>query len=212
VKAGKTKELFGQPFDQYAKFENEFRYYHKVSRKSTLAAKLFAGVGVPYGNSKVLPYSKQFFIGGSNSLRGFRARSLGPGTYNVADAYANSDFFPDESGDIKLEASLEYRPHLFSIVDGALFTDAGNIWLFHSNVGQPGGEFTGQFINQLAADVGAGLRIDATVLVLRLDLGMPIRKPWLPKGDRWVFDEIDFGSSTWRRDNLILNIAIGYPF
>lgn len=212
AKADNIKKLFGQQFDQYIKVENEFRYYHKVSRKSTVAARIFAGLGIPYGNSTILPYSKQFFIGGSNSLRGFRARSLGPGTYNVADAYANSDFFPDESGDIKLEANIEYRPHLFSIVEGALFLDAGNIWLFHGNEGQPGAVFNHQFLNQLAADVGAGLRFDLTVLVLRLDLGMPIRKPWLPKGQRWVFDEIDFGSNTWRRDNLIFNIAIGYPF
>lgn len=212
AKQGKVKELFGQAFNQYIKVENEFRYYHRVSRKSKLAARIFAGVGIPYGNSTILPYSKQFFIGGSNSLRGFRARSLGPGSYNVADAYANSEFFPDQSGDIKLEANLEYRPHLFSIVEGALFMDVGNIWLFNANEGQPGAGFNHQFINQLAADVGAGLRFDLTVLILRLDLGMPIRKPWLPKGDRWVFDQIDFGDNDWRRDNLIFNIAIGYPF
>lgn len=212
AKAGKVKELFGQQFNQYIKIENEFRYYHRVSRKSKVAARIFAGVGIPYGNSTILPYSKQFFIGGSNSLRGFRARSLGPGTYNVADAYANSEFFPDQSGDIKLEANLEFRPHLFSIVEGALFMDVGNIWLFNSNEGQPGAVFNHQFLNQLAADVGVGLRFDLTVLILRLDLGMPVRKPWLPKGDRWVFDEIDFGDSRWRRDNLIFNIAIGYPF
>ena len=209
---GHIKELFGQPFNQYVKIENEFRYFRRISRKSKLAARLMAGVGIPYGNSTILPYSKQFFIGGSNSLRGFRARSLGPGTYNVADAYAGSDFFPDQSGDIKIEGTVEYRPHIFGFMEGAVFTDFGNIWLFNANDGQPGGVFNGQFLNQMAADVGVGLRFDLTVLILRLDLGMPIRKPWLPKGDRWVFDQIDFGSNSWRKDNLIFNIAIGYPF
>lgn len=209
---GHIKELFGQPFNQYVKIENEFRYFRRISRKSKLAARLLAGVGIPYGNSTVLPYSKQFFIGGSNSLRGFRARSLGPGIYNVADAYQGSDFFPDQSGDIKIEGTIEYRPHIFGFMEGAIFADFGNIWLFNSNEGQPGGVFNGHFIEQMAADMGVGLRFDLTVLVLRLDLGMPIRKPWREKGDRWVFDEIQFGNNSWRKDNLILNIAIGYPF
>jgi len=212
AREGKIKELFGQPFNQYVKIENEFRYFRRISRKSKLAARLMAGVGIPYGNSTILPYSKQFFIGGSNSLRGFRARSLGPGTYNVADVYNGSDFFPDQSGDIKIEGTVEYRPHLFGFMEGAVFADFGNIWLFNSNAGQPGGVFNGQFINQMAADAGVGLRFDLTVLILRLDVGMPIRKPWLEKGDRWVFDQIDFGSNSWRKDNLIFNIAIGYPF
>ena len=212
ARKGQVKELFGQPFNQYIKIENEFRYYRRLSRSSKLAARLLAGVGIPYGNSTILPYSKQFFIGGSNSLRGFRARSLGPGTYNVADAYQGSSFFPDQSGDIKIEGTVEYRPHIFGFMEGALFADFGNIWLYNSSKGQPGAVFTSQFLNQMAADVGLGLRFDLMVLVLRLDLGMPIRKPWLEKGNRWVFDQIDFGSSSWRKDNLIFNIGIGYPF
>ena len=212
ARKGDVKELFGQEFNQYIKIENEFRYYRRISRKSKLAARLLAGVGIPYGNSTILPYSKQFFIGGSNSLRGFRARSLGPGTYNVADAYAGSNFFPDQSGDIKIEGTVDYIHHIFGFMEGAVFADFGNIWLFNSSEGQPGAVFTSQFLNQMAADVGVGLRFDLMVLILRLDLGMPIRKPWLEKGNRWVFDEIDFGSSSWRKDNLIFNIGIGYPF
>jgi outer membrane protein assembly factor BamA len=212
IDQGNIKKLFGQPFDQFVKLQTEYRYYHKIGPKSSLAGRVFLGVGLPYGNSTILPYSDQFFIGGSNSLRGFRARALGPGIYYAGDPNENGNFYPDESGDIKMEANLEYRPHLFSIVQGALFADAGNIWLYHSNPDQPGAQFSSHFIHQLAADMGAGLRIDATVLVLRIDLGMPIRKPWLPEGQRWVFNQIDFGSSQWRKSNLILNIAIGYPF
>lgn len=211
AKQNKPKELFGQPFDQYVKLENEFRYYHKTGRTSSIAGRLYTGIGIPYGNSSILPYTKQFFIGGSNSLRGFRARTLGPGSY-YNNNLLEKGFFPDQSGDIKLEANIEYRPHLFSIVQGALFADAGNIWLYHGNPAQPGSGFTNQFLSQLAADVGAGLRFDIKVLILRIDLGMPVRKPWLAAGQRWVFNQIDFGDPHWRRDNLVLNIAIGYPF
>ena len=205
--------IFNTPYNQYLKFENEIRYYHKLSAKSQFASRLLVGVGVPYGNSTIMPYSQQFFIGGTNSLRGFRARSIGPGTYLQPGGYINSSgFLADQSGDIKIEGNAEYRPNLFSIVRGALFVDAGNVWLLNKNGGLPGGEFTKDFINQLAADAGFGLRFDASILVLRLDLGFPIRKPWLPEGQRWVINQINFASSAWRSENLVFNVAIGYPF
>ncbi|MBK0378146.1 translocation and assembly module lipoprotein TamL [Mucilaginibacter segetis] len=210
--AGKVRRLFGTPFNQFAKLENEIRFYHKTGANSSIASRLLVGIGYPYGNSTVLPYSQQFFIGGTNSLRGFRARSIGPGTYLPEQNTGDTGFLPDESGDIKIEANLEYRPKLFSIVRGALFVDAGNIWLLNSNPSQPGGEFTKKFLGELAADAGVGLRFDLSVLVLRTDLAFPIRKPYLPEGQRWVINKIDFGSSEWRRENLVFNLAIGYPF
>ncbi|GAA4336840.1 BamA/TamA family outer membrane protein [Mucilaginibacter gynuensis] len=209
---GKVRSLFGAPFNQFVKFENELRFYHKTGSNSNIASRLILGVGLPFGNSTVMPYSQQFFIGGSNSLRGFRARSIGPGSYYAGNNGDAINFLPDQSGDIKIEANLEYRPKLFSIVRGALFLDAGNIWLMRSNGSQPGGTFTKDFLKQFAVDAGVGLRFDVTVLVLRTDLGFPIRKPWLPDGQRWVIDKIDFGNSTWRKQNLIFNLAIGYPF
>ncbi|HEY4326940.1 MAG TPA: BamA/TamA family outer membrane protein [Mucilaginibacter sp.] len=205
--------LLGTPFNQYVKVENEFRFFHKLGPKSTLAARLMVNVGLPYGNSTVLPYSQQFFIGGSYSLRGFQAHSVGPGAYNQPDSLKQgTGFLPDESGDIKIEANLEYRPKLFSIVEGALFVDAGNIWLLNSNPYLPGAAFGKNFISQMAADVGTGLRFNLTVLVLRTDLAFPIIKPNLPPGQRVVIDKIDFGSSQWRSQNLVFNLAIGYPF
>lgn len=209
VKKGDTAKIFNAAFSQYARFDADFRVYHKIGKNSIWANRLLAGVGFPYKNSSSLPYVKQFFAGGNNSLRGFRSRSVGPGSYQYIDT---TGFYPDQSGDIRLEFNTELRAKLFSIVYGALFIDAGNIWLYNDNPDQPGGKFTKDFIKDIAVNTGIGLRFDVSILVLRLDLGIPLRKPWLPDGQRWVLDQIDLGSSQWRKDNLILNIAIGYPF
>ncbi|WP_183566155.1 BamA/TamA family outer membrane protein [Mucilaginibacter sp. SP1R1] len=201
--AGKVRKLFGAVFNQYVKLENELRYFHKINTNSTFASRLIVGVGLPYGNSTQLPYSQQFFIGGPNSLRGFQARSIGPGSYNPTSKLHAGDFLPDESGDIKIEANIEYRPKLFSIVRGALFVDAGNIWLLNSNGGQPGAVFTRNFLNDIAIDAGFGLRFDLSVLVLRTDLGVPLRAPFRQAGDQeWNLN--------FRRS--VFNLAIGYPF
>lgn len=197
---GKVKTLFGTPFNQYLKLENEIRFFHKLGLGSKFAARFLVGLGLPYGNSTILPYSQQFFIGGPNSLRGFRARSIGPG--NVDATALNGGFIADQSGDIKLEANLEYRVKLFSIVYGALFTDAGNVW--NAKPHQAGGTFGPKFYQQLAADVGFGLRFDVTVLVLRTDLGFPVLVPYANNGVS--------RSMSPSFNNAILNIAIGYPF
>ena len=118
----------------------------------------------------------------------------------------------EQSGDIKLELNTELRFPLVSVVHGAVFVDAGNIWLWNEHPNKPGAKFTNQFLNQLAVDAGIGIRIDITFLVLRLDVAFPLRKSWLPKGEQWVYDQIDFGNSAWRKDNLIFNLGIGYPF
>ncbi|QEE50463.1 BamA/TamA family outer membrane protein [Flavobacterium alkalisoli] len=211
VKKGDTITFLNVPFSQYAKTEHEFRYFMRLGRDSKIATRAIVGIGVPYGNSSELPYVKQFFSGGTNSLRAFRARSVGPGSYYPEDIDPNS-FVPDESGDIKLELNAEYRAKLYSVIHGAVFVDAGNVWLWNSNEENPGGKFTSDFMSQLAVGTGLGLRLDLDFLVLRLDGAFPIRKPWLPAGNRWVIDDVDFGSKTWRKDNLVFNLAIGYPF
>jgi outer membrane protein assembly factor BamA len=101
---------------------------------------------------------------------------------------------------------------LVSIINGAAFVDAGNIWLYNKDPLKPGAAFTKYFVNQLAVGTGVGLRADVSFLVLRLDLAFPLRKPYLPAGQRWVINQIDFASGSWRSNNLVLNIAIGYPF
>ena len=212
IKNGKRVTLFGTPFSQYIKTEFDTRYYLGVGAKSQWANRIILGLGLPYGNSTILPFVKQFFAGGNNSLRGFRSRSVGPGTYYGGQVAGKSGFFPDMTGDIKLELNTEFRTNLVSILDGAAFIDAGNVWLYNKNPLQPGGEFTSKFLNQLAVDAGIGFRIDVTILLLRLDVAIPLRKPWLPDGQQNVISQINFGSSEWRTQNLIFNLAIGLPF
>jgi outer membrane protein insertion porin family len=210
---GNPKKIFNTNYNQYVKLEGELRYYHKINTNDKFAARFYMGAGLVYGNSTIMPYSQQFFIGGSNSLRGFRARSIGPGSYYPPQSITNGvGFLPDESGDIKLEANLEYRPKLFSIVYGAMFVDAGNIWDVRPHYNLPGAAFGKNFLSQIAADAGLGLRFDLTVLILRTDLGFPIRKPWLPEGQRWVIDQVNPLNGGWRSQNLVFNLAIGYPF
>lgn len=217
IKKGKESTIFGVPFSQYIKFENDFRYYLKLGENSKLANRAYAGVGYAYGNSRNLPFLKQFFIGGSNSIRAFRARSIGPGTYYAPDdPNTVSTFTADQSGDIKLELNTEYRARITGILHGALFVDAGNIWLLNEDIDpearKPGALITKNFLNELIVGTGAGLRFDFSFFILRFDLALPIRKPWLPEGQRWVFDEINFGDPSWRKENLVLHLAIGYPF
>ena len=207
------KRLFNTVTNQYLRLETDFRNYYKIkpAGKLTWASRLNIGAGFPHGNSDVLPYVRQFFAGGSNDIRAFRARSLGPGTFNV-----NKDklqLFADQGGDIKVMLNTELRARLFSIVHGAAFIDAGNIWLSKEDTARVGGKFKfGNMLSEMAVGGGVGLRIDARIFVVRFDLAMPFRKPYLPKGERWVFDQVDFGDRLWRRQNLILNIGIGYPF
>lgn len=203
------KYLFGRDYAQYLRFYADARYYNRISRKLTWANRLYWGYGYSYGNSYSLPFVKQFFIGGSNSIRAFRARTLGPGTYQSQQ----SSYTANEAGDIKLELNTELRAKLVSILQGAVFVDAGNIWLQRETEGKPGATFNwGSVLAETAVGGGLGLRADASILIVRFDLAFPFRKPWLPAGNRWVFDQIDFGDSDWRRENLILNIAIGFPF
>lgn len=209
VNKGKPKYIFNAQFSQYVRAETDIRYYVKLSGKNIWANRVIVGIGYPYGNSTALPFVKQFFSGGNNSLRAFRSRSVGPGTYKDT---INTTFLPDQSGDIKLEFNTELRAKLFSIVYGALFVDAGNIWLYNDDPNKPGAKFSGNFIKELAVGTGVGLRFDISFLVLRFDVAFPLRKPWLPEPERWVINQISFGDKTWRRDNLVFNIGIGYPF
>ncbi|HTD93328.1 MAG TPA: BamA/TamA family outer membrane protein [Chitinophagaceae bacterium] len=209
INKGKPRTLFDAQFSQYVRVEGDVRHYTGLSKNSVWANRIIVGLGYPYGNSGSLPFIKQFFVGGTNSIRAFRSRSLGPGTYKDT---AVTGFLPDESGDIKLEANTEWRMKLFSIVQGAIFIDAGNIWLYNKDSVREGVQFSKNFMKEFAVGGGVGLRFDISFLVLRLDLAIPFRKPWLPDGERWVIDKIDFRSGVWRRENLVFNLGIGYPF
>lgn len=203
------KRLFNIPLTQFVRVETDLRNYYKITPTLTWANRLNLGYGYAYGNSTSLPFVRQFFAGGTNDIRAFRARSLGPGTYQVP----TTSVFADQSGDVKMMVNSELRFKLVSILHGAAFVDAGNIWLRKEDTNRPGSAFKlKNALDEFAVGTGVGLRVDATIFVIRLDGAFPIRKPFLPKGQRWVVDEVDFSDKAWRRDNLILNIGIGYPF
>lgn len=205
--------IFGVPYSQFIRLRNEMRFFLRIGKKKKdqIGVRTIAAAAFPYGNSATIPYVKQFFVGGTNSVRAFQARTVGPGSYAPPDSISN--LYVDQSGDIKLEASLEYRFPILKYLKGAFFVDAGNIWLVNKDPQRPGGEFDSKtFYKDFAVGSGLGLRIDFTFVVIRFDMAFPLRKPSLPEGERWVLDNVQLGSSSWRKDNLIMNIAIGYPF
>lgn len=204
-------KILGLAYSQFVKLTNEGRYFYTPNKKHQLAFRLIAGVGLPYSNSSTIPYSRQYYVGGTNSIRAFVARSLGPGTYYPPDSA--SDINVDQAGDIKLESSLEYRFGIYKFFKGALFVDAGNIWLVNDDPQRPGGKFDfTTFYKEIAMGSGIGFRFDFNYILIRFDLAFPLYKPYLPEGNRWTFDKIDFGSRSWRHENIMWNIAIGYPF
>jgi len=210
--ANNTQTFLGIAYSQYGKFGVDIRNYLKLTRKTQFAAHMVVGVGIPYGNSEALPFIKSYFSGGASSIRAFPVNSLGPGTYRLPDSLQNAFFF-QQGGDIKLEWSAEYRFPIISVIKGALFADIGNTWLYPTNHTIPNAQFNlANVPKELAAGIGFGIRADLSFFIIRLDLATPVRKPWLPEGERWVLDDIYIGKKDWRRDNLMLNIAIGYPF
>jgi len=194
------KTLFNVPYSQYIRGELDFRHYLSISPNTVLASRLTGGMGYAYGNSFTMPYIKEFFAGGANDIRAFRSRTLGPGSYYAGNP--TTTFVADQPGDIKMEVNSELRFKLFSYFRWAFFVDAGNDWTLKYDSSRVGSQFTAAWPSQIAVGVGTGLRLDINILLLRLDLGIPVREPWLPPGQRWVFDS----------RNSVLNFAIGYPF
>ncbi len=210
AKSYRQKTVFNTPFAQYVKTDFDLHYTRTLPNKWDWASRLQIGIGIPYSNSALLPFAKQYIIGGASSIRGFRVRNLGPGTYKpTAD---DQRFFQIIGGDYKLLVNSEIRIPVTSSLSTAVFLDAGNIWTKDTLLFGPAGKLSKTWFKELAVATGIGLRFDAKVLVIRADLGIPLRKPYLPDGQRWVLNQIDFGNASWRRENLILNIALGLPF
>lgn len=213
-------------YSQYVRLDYDLRHYIK-QRHATTALRMYGGVGVPYGQSQTLPYLKQYFVGGPFSMRAWKIRTLGPGTYTNPDQNPNDRSLAliDRTGDIKIEMNAEYRFDIFRMFgsilqfNGALFADAGNIWLSKKSESYPGGEFAlNKLYDGFAVDGGAGLRVDiASLFVLRLDWAVPFKVPGtLVIPDKnikqgWVLEDVDPFSEKWRR-TIVWNVAIGYPF
>tara|TARA_R110000765_G_scaffold120986_1_gene216983 strand:+ start:7188 stop:9512 length:2325 start_codon:yes stop_codon:yes gene_type:complete len=218
--SGGSGTIFGSEYAQYAKVDADVRLYLRWKKEQTLVSRVYAGWGVPYGNSTTLPFVKQFYSGGPYSVRAFNIRSLGPGNFNAETENSTTDYF-DQSGNLKLEANVEYRFPLFSYLKGAFFIDAGNVWLtgdyseieddqLTSSFSQTlftDGKFEKDWLTEVAAGVGFGLRLDIQSFVIRLDLASPLRIPYLPENERW--NTPFFGNAD---NNMTLNFAIGYPF
>ncbi len=217
---GGSGTIIGSEYAQYAKVDADFRFYLRWGKEQTLVSRVYAGWGVPYGNSETLPFVKQFFSGGPYSVRAFDIRSLGPGNFNAELEDSTTDYF-DRSGNLKLEANLEYRFPIYSYLKGAFFIDAGNVWLtgnyddletdqqdsnFSNNLFTDG-KFESDWLKEVAAGFGFGARVDIQNFVIRLDLASPFRVPYQPENDRW---NIPFFGNNGNK--MTLNFAIGYPF
>ena len=200
-----SRSLFGIPFSQYAKFDFDFSKSLLLNANQSVAFHAAFGICYPYGNSNIVPYEKRYFAGGANSVRGWSVRQLGPGSYRGHDG--NIDFI-NQTGNIKLDLSVEFRSPIFWKLEGAAFIDAGNIWNIKDYADQPGGMFRwNEFYRQIAVSYGLGLRLNFNYFILRLDGGMKAIDPTTPSGpDHYVIIHPDF-----KRD-FALHFAVGLPF
>ena len=193
-------EIFGIRYAQYVRTSIDFRQHIDCGNASWLVFRQFVGIGVPYGNSKDLPFERSFYGGGANGLRGWLYRTVGPG------GYVPTDEVMEKTGDIQLELNGEYRFPIYDIFNGAVFFDAGNVWAFYPNESMPDAEFKfNKFYKQIALDAGLGLRMDLSFLLIRVDFAYAMRNPFPnEEGDYWRFDD--------PLKNVRMQIGIGYPF
>lgn len=196
-------ELLGIRYAQYVRADLDFRQFLHLDEENWFAFRQYIGLGLPYGNSYDMPFERSFYAGGGNGMRGWRYRQLGPGGY-VADENHSTI---ERIGDIQLEVNAEYRFPIYSILEGAIFVDAGNVWNYHANEQLPNGEFRwGTFYKQVAMDGGFGIRADVKFVVLRIDLAFPIRNPYPDiYGSNWKIGDLNF-------EDLHCVFCIGYPF
>ena len=200
----KDKKLFGVPFAQFLKFNTDFRYLWNIDKNQAIASRVAGGIIWAYGNTDVAPYSEQFYVGGANSIRAFTARSIGPGGYRPKN---ESHSFLDQTGDIRLEANVEYRFRIYGDLFGATFLDAGNVWMLRKQDGREDTQLRWKtFGKQIALGTGVGLRYDLDFLILRIDCGVPLHDPY-DTGKKGYYN---ITGSFWK--GLGLHFAIGYPF
>jgi outer membrane protein assembly factor BamA len=192
-----NKKAFGVEFSQYIKTEFEYIKHWDLTRKKVLAAKAFAGVAIPYGNSNSVPFSRSYFAGGTNDIRAWQSYNLGPGKTGSVNDFNEAN--------MKLLFSTEFRFNIFQQLNGAFFVDAGNIWNVSDIVTNPDAKFTGlESLRNIAVGSGFGFRYDFNFFVIRLDLGFKTYNPANPENEKW-FKEMRF-------DKSVINIGINYPF
>ncbi|MDR0796119.1 MAG: BamA/TamA family outer membrane protein [Tannerella sp.] len=193
------KKILGIPFSQFLKITTELRYNRVLNRNHRLVSRIGGGVIFSYGNSTIAPYSEQFYAGGANSIRAFSIRTLGPGRFHPN---ADNTLYFDHTGDLKFEANLEYRFSLIGDLEGALFIDAGNVWLLREDKSRPGGTIKlKHLLNDIVTGTGGGIRYNLDVLILRLDVGVGLHLPY-DTGRNGYFNTSRVG----------FHLAVGYPF
>ncbi len=197
-------QLLGVPFSQFLRAEIDFRYYKYFTKSTKLVYRTYGGIGVPYGNTDVLPFNKRYFEGGASGIRAWSVRSLGPGSYRET---SDNHIF-NQTADIKLEGNLEYRFKLFWVIEPALFIDAGNIWDIYQRASQQQGVFkVNKFYKDIAIGYGLGLRLNFDFFVVRADFAVKGRDPSENNNNQWLFVQRKF-----QRDDYTISIGIGYPF
>jgi len=202
IDATGSKMIWNTPYAQYIRSDLYLVRTWRLNRGSSLATRLNIGIGYAYGNSSAMPFEKLFYAGGSNSMRGWTARTLGPGSMPINTTFS----IPNQTGDLKLELNAEYRFRMFWKFEGALFGDVGNVWTLKSEtITDRAGQFRlDDFYKSIAANWGVGLRLDMSFVIFRLDMGMIVRDPYRMQ---WL------GPSKWlRRDNFAIQFGINYPF
>jgi len=212
----KPYQILGIDYSQLLRVEAELRHYFNFKNDNALVTRFFTGVGVPYGNVDVLPFTEQFYAGGNQSMRGWQYRGLGPGGFDTRGITG----LPDQAGAIGLELNAEFRFTIYKFVKAALFVDVGNVWSLGEKDDLEDAEFRfsrsdgkkNSFIDEFALNMGFGVRLDFNFFVVRLDAGLPLRDPSYDDNDRWQFDKIDLSKGSDYRERIGLIIAIGYPF
>jgi len=202
-----AKEIFGTPFAQYVRSTADYSQTIHINDRNSIAWRIGGGIAYPYGNFKEIPIQKRFFSGGANSVRGWGVRELGPGSFSPKDKAYDNFFY--HSGDIRLDANIEYRSKLFWVLELGAFLDAGNVWTVRSNEDVEGGKFKlNRFYKEIAFAYGLGLRFDFDFVLIRLDCGWKIYNPEKnPNVDKWpIKDPFKFSKNT------AFHIAVGYPF
>lgn len=205
---GKNREIFGVKYSQYARSDIDLSYTFVWDENNSLAYRFNTGIGLPYGNTEFLPFERRFFVGGGNSLRAWRPRTLGPGGYRDS----TNAITIEKTGEILLQTSAEYRFDIIDkLIDGAVFIDAGNIWNYAKDVNFPDGEFRfDRFYKELALNSGVGIRFDFSYVVFRVDWGISLHDPSLVDDERWIIKY--FSRNRWIFDHSAVNFAIGFPF
>lgn len=195
-------QIFNTRYSQYIKSDFDMRYYNIFNAKNKLVTRSYIGIGVPYGNASSMPFIKQYFSGGANGIRAWQSRDIGPGTYR------DSSNYPNQTAGFKLEMNVEYRFHLFWMLEGALFVDFGNIWAVSDSDNREGAQFKfNKFYKQLALGSGMGLRFDFSFFVFRLDAGVKMVDPAIEGRNKWVLHD-----RRWKSNDYQIHFGIGYPF